>query len=215
MSMFGLFKKKEIEKNGDEKPMITITPAARENIVSAMEVENRQGAALRVTARAISPVSVHYALNFEDPGSLGEKDIVVDEGAFKVVFSSEIKGYVEGAVMDYVYDLQGGGFKITNPNAATGKPVSPSLDTPLAKEVQKVITEKVNPGIAGHGGFVTLVDVRENTVFLTMGGGCHGCGMSAITLKQGIEGMIKSAVPAITSIVDVTDHAAGATPYYK
>lgn len=213
--MFGLFKKKETEKNGEHKTMMTITPAARENIVTAMEVENRKGAALRVTAQPMSPVSVHYALNFEDPGSMGEKDIVLDEGTFKVVFSEEIKGFVEGAVMDYVYDLQGGGFKITNPNAPAVQASSPNLDTPLAKEIQKVIVEKVNPGIAGHGGFVTLIDVRENTVFLTMGGGCHGCGMSAITLKQGIEGMIKSAVPSITSIVDVTDHAAGSTPYYK
>ena len=195
--------------------MITVTETARENILAAMEVEGKKGTALRITALAAGPTQVQFGLSFEDPNGLGEKDVVFDAGPFKMVFAEEIRGFVVGAEVDYVHDLQGGGFKITNPNAVAPKALSPNLDTPIARQVQKVIDEKVNPGIAGHGGFVTLMNVTEDTVFLTMGGGCHGCASSAATLRQGIEGMIKSEVPSIVSIIDVTDHAVGANPYYK
>ena len=78
-----------------------------------------------------------------------------------------------------------------------------------------VIETQVNPSIASHGGFATLVSVDVDTVFLTMGGGCQGCAMSKATLRQGIEVAIKQNVPEIAHVIDVTDHATGATPYYS
>ena len=78
-----------------------------------------------------------------------------------------------------------------------------------------VIEEKVNPGLAGHGGFISLVDVKGTDVILQMGGGCQGCGMANVTLKDGVEVMLKEALPEITNIYDVTDHADGKNPYYK
>jgi Fe-S cluster biogenesis protein NfuA len=93
-------------------------------------------------------------------------------------------------------------------------PGEPQLDSPTAEAVQKLLDERINPGVAAHGGYIELLDVRADTAYIRMGGGCQGCGAADITLRQGVETEIKSAVPAITRIVDVSDHAAGENPYY-
>ena len=91
----------------------------------------------------------------------------------------------------------------------------PGLDTAVGKAVQVVLDEKVNPAVAGHGGHISLIDVKGDTAFIRLEGGCQGCGMADATLKQGVEVEIKSAVPEIISVLDVTDHAGGANPYYS
>jgi Fe-S cluster biogenesis protein NfuA len=91
----------------------------------------------------------------------------------------------------------------------------PGLETPEGKLVHRVIEERINPAVAAHGGHVSLVDVRADTVYIRLEGGCQGCGMADVTLKQGIEVEIKQLVPAITTILDVTDHAGGTNPYYQ
>ena len=99
------------------------------------------------------------------------------------------------------------GFKFDNPN--------PLWADETARAVQKVVDEKINPAISSHGGFVALLDVRGDTAYIQMGGGCQGCGMANVTLKQGIEVMIREEVPAIKHVVDSTDHASGTNPYYQ
>ena len=84
----------------------------------------------------------------------------------------------------------------------------------LRGKVQELIDTMINPAIAGHGGFVDLVDVQDNRVYLQMGGGCQGCGAADITLKSGIERLIKDELPEVVEVLDTTDHASGANPYY-
>ena len=86
-------------------------------------------------------------------------------------------------------------------------------DALIREKVQQLLDTAINPAVAGHGGVVTLFDVRERMVYLHMGGGCQGCGMADVTLKQGIETMIREEVPEVVEILDVTDHAAGQNPY--
>ena len=81
--------------------------------------------------------------------------------------------------------------------------------------VEQVLDTQVNPMVASHGGRISLLDVKENVVYLEMGGGCQGCGMAAATLKQGVERLIREFVPEVGDILDVTDHAAGRNPYYQ
>jgi Fe/S biogenesis protein NfuA len=81
--------------------------------------------------------------------------------------------------------------------------------------VQQVLDLQINPAIAAHGGSAQLVAVQEDSAYLRLGGGCVGCGMVAVTLKQGIESAIRAGVPEIARVVDVTDHAAGTNPYYE
>ena len=85
----------------------------------------------------------------------------------------------------------------------------------IFKEVQQILASRVNPGVSTHGGQVELVDVKGSAVYLRLSGGCQGCGAANVTLKQGIEKAIKSKIPEVTEIIDVTDHAAGKNPFYK
>jgi Fe-S cluster biogenesis protein NfuA len=91
----------------------------------------------------------------------------------------------------------------------------PGLATPEGQAVLALLESQINPAIAAHGGHVSLVEVDRGTAYLRFEGGCQGCGMSAVTLKHGIENAILQAVPAIGRIVDVTDHAAGENPYFQ
>ena len=84
----------------------------------------------------------------------------------------------------------------------------------IKKKVQGVLDGEINPAVAAHGGWVELIDVQRNEVFIRMGGGCQGCGMADVTLKQGVEKSIRQAVPEIGAIMDTTDHASGRNPYY-
>lgn len=88
-------------------------------------------------------------------------------------------------------------------------------ETEIRSKVQNLLDTMINPAIAAHGGWVQLLDVKENIVYLQMGGGCQGCGAADITLKQGIERLIREEVPEVAEILDVTDHAAGTNPYYS
>ena len=104
---------------------------------------------------------------------------------------------------------------------ATGKPaISDEVTKNLPSEddtrasVQKVLDEMINPAVASHGGAVTLLDVKKNTVFLEFSGGCHGCGMASVTLKYGVERAIRENVAGVGEILDTTDHASGRNPYY-
>ena len=90
----------------------------------------------------------------------------------------------------------------------------PGLDTPEGRAVKQVLDEQINPSVAMHGGHIALVDVQGDTVFIRLEGGCQGCGMADVTLKQGVEVAIKQAVPSINAVLDSTDHAGGENPYF-
>jgi len=102
--------------------------------------------------------------------------------------------------------LMGSGFAFDNPN--------PMWVDELSKKVAEIINSEVNPAVASHGGVVELVGVDENKAIIAFGGGCQGCGMADVTLKQGVEVMIKEKVPEIVEVIDSTDHAAGTNPFY-
>lgn len=90
----------------------------------------------------------------------------------------------------------------------------PGLDTPEAQTIRVLLETRINPAIAAHGGYINLIDIRGETAYVEMAGGCQGCGMADATLKQGVEVEIVKAVPRIEAVLDVTDHAGGANPYY-
>ena len=82
-------------------------------------------------------------------------------------------------------------------------------------KIQKILDEMINPAVASHGGYVELLDVKENVAYLKLGGGCQGCGMVNVTLKQGIEATLKEEIPQLAGVIDQTDHAGGSNPYYQ
>ena len=93
--------------------------------------------------------------------------------------------------------------------------MDPLDDKEVRERVQKILDEMINPAIAGHGGWVDLLDVKDNNVYVRLGGGCQGCGMVNVTLKQGIEATIREEIPQIAGVIDQTDHAGGSNPFYQ
>ncbi len=119
-----------------------------------------------------------------------------------------LKDGIENMLRHYVPEVAG----VSDYRDALPKP---GLETPEGKLIQALLDERVNPAVASHGGHISLVDVQDDTVYIRLEGGCQGCGMADVTLKQGIETEIKQAVPNITAVLDVTDHAGGTNPYYQ
>ncbi len=191
---------------------IEFTDGASERVRSFIQEEGQLDLSVRISVVSPSPLDPRYDMALITPEERGPEDEVVEIDGFEVVMEPESAELLEGARVDWVESLDGSGFKVENPNL---KPIgSEPLEGPVAERVQQVIEEQVNPAVAQHGGQVSLVDVRDDTVYVRMGGGCQGCGMANVTLTQGIERMITDAVPEIENIQDVTDHAAGSDPYY-
>jgi Fe-S cluster biogenesis protein NfuA len=102
------------------------------------------------------------------------------------------------------------GVPAVSDRALDGRP----SETEIREKVQQLLDTEINPAVGMHGGYVSLIDVRGNTVYIQMGGGCQGCGMADVTLKHGIETMIRQTIPEVGEILDATDHASGRNPYY-
>lgn len=186
---------------------VHVTPAARDKILEFMRQDGRSGLALRMAVAGRGPGGFQYRLGFVSTDERAPEDTVMDAGGFDLYVDAASLENLKGASVDFVEASYGSGFKIDNPN--------PLWTDPLAVQVQKILDEEINPAVAAHSGHVTLLDVRGDTAYIQLGGGCQGCGMADVTLKQGIEVRIKEAVPAIQQVLDTTDHAAGENPYYK
>jgi Fe-S cluster biogenesis protein NfuA len=115
---------------------------------------------------------------------------------------------IETMLRQYVPEIE----KVQNVMDATSKP---GLETPTGKAVREVLDSRINPAVAAHGGHISLIDVRGPRVYLRLEGGCQGCGMANVTLKQGVEAEIKRVAPEIEEVLDVTDHGTGTNPYYQ
>jgi Fe/S biogenesis protein NfuA len=187
--------------------MITVTESARRKILELLQQEGRQGLAIRFATDGRGPVTFRYRLGFVGPDEKRPDDTVVDAGGFEVWVDAGSVADLNGASLDWVETLSESGFKIDNPN-------SPWRD-PVAREVAQVLEQEINPAVAMHGGYVSLLDVKDGVVYIAMNGGCQGCGMANVTLKSGIEARLKEAVPAVREVLDTTDHASGTNPYYQ
>jgi Fe/S biogenesis protein NfuA len=176
------------------------------------------------------PGDEEFALSIEVTGFRGPQFSY--ELAF-VALSDKKEGWVEErhGDMAVIYPgqdlekLDGSALELTDQGLVMNNPNSPAppamaapagdLEGPLVERVQQVITQQVNPAIASHGGGAELVSVDGTIAYLRLFGGCQGCGLAQVTLKQGIERIILESIPELTSVVDVTDHASGDDPYYQ
>jgi Fe/S biogenesis protein NfuA len=188
--------------------MVEFTDRAREMVL-------RFGAAsddpkVRIAMHG-SPFAPQYELALVDEAP-SNGDRVVEFPGFQVLLDEASAARMEGATVDWVEGPQGAGFSVTNPNARALGASAPTGE--LADRVRQVLDTRINPAVAAHGGNIGLVDVDGSDVYLELGGGCQGCGMARVTLRQGVERMLREAIPDLGQIIDVTDHAAGANPYY-
>ncbi len=187
--------------------MITITDAARQQLAEILASQDEKDYCLRLAVTGRGPHGFEYELALLRELEKSGDDVVVKSDGITVLLDAKSLDNLKGATLDYVEQAGGFGFKIENPN--------PLWTDPVALKVQRVLDAEINPGVATHGGYVTLLDIRESKVYIKLGGGCQGCGMVNVTLKQGIEVAIKRSVPEITEVLDTTDHAAGDNPFYQ
>ncbi len=187
--------------------MFTITNAAKEKVLELMKARDADDLPLRLAIKGRTMGTFIYDMRFVEEGDQHADDNTIETNGLKVFIDPDSAPKLEGSTMDYVETPQGGGFSIDNPN--------PLWDDPLSMAVQEVIDNQINPSIAGHGGIVMLLDVKGDTAYIQFGGGCMGCGMANVTLKESVEAKIKEAVPTIQRVLDQTEHARGANPYYK
>ena len=204
--MRNLLNKLKSKQSENGPALLTVTEAAKQKIQSVIEDQGLEIEGLRVSISGRSASAFEYGLGLEVEPT--PDDVVVDYGEFKVFINPESAENLKGATIDYVEDLNSSGFKIDNPN-------TPTWDNPKAQAIQQLIDERINPAVASHGGHIDLLDVTDDSIYIHMGGGCQGCGMANVTLKHGIEGMIQEHFPEVKNIIDTTDHASGANPYYQ
>ena len=187
--------------------MLSISPKAREMLDQfASQAEEASVLRLRVEIIGRGPKGFQYDLQFIDANDAKEDDIELQIEDTQVLVAARSAQYLEGTTLDYKETLMGGGFSFDNPN--------PMWMDELSKAVADIIASEVNPVVASHGGHVDLIGVDSGKAIIAFGGGCQGCGMVDVTLKQGVEVMIKDGVPGISEVVDATDHAAGSNPFY-
>lgn len=188
--------------------MLTFTNTARERVLGFMKDFYAETTALRVgTGAGGSPLAPSYELSLVESDDTEAGDVVFDAGDFLVYIDAATAPGIEGAVVDFV----GSTFEVRPATAA----VSDIPDGDLAERVRRVIEERINPGIAAHGGKITLIEVEDAIAHVQMSGGCQGCGLAAVTLRQGVERMIREAVPEIVAVRDSTDHASGRKPFFS
>jgi Fe/S biogenesis protein NfuA len=198
------FKEKDMELN--------ITDRAKEVVRSFIDQSDGELRALRITAHPGGIGGPRFELSLVADSDKEEEDIQVDMGDFTVLVTGESADKLEGATVDFVERVNESGFEIRP--AARAPRVEGPPQGELATKVKEVLDAQVNPAVAAHGGEIVLVDVKGNEVFIEMAGGCQGCALSRMTLKQGVERMVRQAVPEVTAVHDVTDHTSGDNPFY-
>ncbi len=193
---------------------LTFTDRAQEMVMSFMDQEEDGPQALRIAVDG-SPFAPNYELTLVEADSRKASDVAVEAGRFSVLVDQASVGRLDGASVDFVETLQESGFQITpDPEAVKTAVDAAAPAGELADRVRQVLDTEVNPAVAAHGGAINLVDVQGTEVFIEMAGGCQGCAMSRMTLRQGVERMVSQAVPEVTEIHDVTDHMSGENPYF-
>jgi Fe/S biogenesis protein NfuA len=192
-----------------DAPLLRATEVAIKQIKHILDEEQLADQAVRVGIGDRSPTGFQYQLEFCDQTDRRDDDVVLEQDDVVFYVLGESAEDLRGTTIDYVDTGFSAGFKFDNPNRPK------LLEDPLAERVHRVIQDQINPGVASHGGHVQLLDVKEGTAYVRLGGGCQGCGHADTTVKQGIEAAIFEAVPEIHTVLDVTDHAAGTNPYYQ
>jgi Fe/S biogenesis protein NfuA len=191
---------------------LTITERAQSVVRSFMEQSEGELRALRIAAHPGGVAGPRFELSLVSDSDRDDDDVQVDMGDFLVFVPQDSVDRLEGATVDYVERVNESGFEI-RPSRATPK-VEGAPQGELATQVKEVLDAQVNPAVAAHGGEIVLVDVQGTEIFIQMAGGCQGCALSRMTLKQGVERMVRQAIPEVTAVHDVTDHTSGENPFY-
>ena len=196
---------------------ITLTDLARQKVLEALEKQPEKNA-LRLEARANGTPQFSYSMRLIGEEDKRVDDLRIDSDGLELVIDPNSASNLNGASVDFEDRVVRSGFKFNNPNRPevpeVGSGPRGDLTGTTAERVQQLLERELNPAVAAHGGRINFVGVKDNKVYLSFGGGCHGCGMVDVTLKQGVEARIRELIPEIEEVVDTTDHSSGQNPFY-
>ncbi|HUS84091.1 MAG TPA: iron-sulfur cluster assembly accessory protein [Anaerolineales bacterium] len=187
--------------------MIEITETAEKVIKDLLQDESKSGMSLRMQILGRGPGGFQYAVRFVPEEEQSADDEAVQFDGFKVLIDPETVPNIKDSMLDYKEDDFQRGFLIENPN--------PVWKDSTAQAVQELLDTKINPGLASHGGFVAMLDYKDDTAYIAFGGGCQGCGLVDVTLKEGVEVAIREALPQVKKVIDTTNHGSGTNPFYN
>ncbi|MBA3486354.1 MAG: NfuA family Fe-S biogenesis protein [Lysobacter sp.] len=191
--------------------MIQISDSAQTHFLKLIQREALPGLGVRLTAVSPGTAKADVRLEFAEPADLHGDEWAIDCEGFTVWLDAASVSYLDGAHIDYETKGTGGQLQIRAPKI---KGQSPPESASLVERVQYIVEHEINPELAQHRGHVEVQEVTsEGVVLLRFGGGCHGCGMADVTLKQGIEKTLLEKVPGVTAVRDATDHDTGQAPY--
>ena len=209
----------------DTFDVLTLTDEARKVVLDALSNETpSETLALWIEVTGTRGPGYSYDLYFSELNLAPEDAAVGRDGDVTIVVPMASVERLRGSRLEFASE-GGGGLVLVNPNSPAPEELNPGvpanilafgLDGPLATVAVTVLEEQINPSIAAHGGRADLValDEETKTAYIKLSGGCQGCAMSRLTLSQGIETQLIEAIPELTGVIDVTDHASGENPFY-
>lgn len=191
--------------------MIEISSHAQSHFRRLIETQGGDAIGIRLTAVEPGTPRADARLEFCEASDLGGDEWSMDCDGFTLFVDAASASYLEGAEIDFSDQQTGGQLTIRAPRI---KGQAPAGEAGLVERVRWMVDNEINPQLASHGGRVAVEEITaEGVVVLRFGGGCHGCGMADVTLKQGIEKTLLAKVPGVTAVRDATDHATGENPY--
>jgi len=193
--------------------MITITESAQDYLAELLKKQDSDGIGIRVFILDPGTPKAETCISFCRPGEEQEDDLRKEYTQFHAWIEHRSVPFLDEAVVDYAKDTMGGQLTIKAPNSRLPKIRD---DSPIEDQINYVLYNEINPSLASHGGVVSLEDLVDDTIaILKFGGGCQGCGMVDVTLKEGVEKTLLEKVPGLTAIRDVTDHTNRDNAYFK
>lgn len=191
--------------------IITISDSARAHFKKLLS-NQADGTQIRIFVINPGTPTAECGVSYCPVDSVEESDIEEKNSDFSIFIDELSAPFLEDAVIDFVTDELGSQLTLKAPNSKMKKVAD---DAPLIERVNYMIQSEINPQLAGHGGYVSLVEITDdNYVILQFGGGCNGCSMVDYTLKEGIEKQLLAAFPDIAGVKDLTDHQSGSHSYY-
>ncbi|HAT25989.1 MAG TPA: Fe/S biogenesis protein NfuA [Gammaproteobacteria bacterium] len=193
--------------------MVSITESAQEYLTELLEKQACEGISVRIFILDAGSPKAETCISFCRPGEEKADDEVKQYEGFKAFIEQHSIPFLEDAVVDFAKDSMGGQLTIKAPNSRLPKI---SDESSLEDRVNYVLFNEINPGLAAHGGNVTLEEIfEEDVAVLRFGGGCQGCGMVDVTLKDGVEKALLEQIPQLKEVRDVTDHSVKENAYYQ
>ena len=198
--------------------VLTVTDPARDKILELRAQEDDPDTlGLRIEVTGVQGVEYTYDLTFDPVAEADETagDLVEAQGGLPVIVPADSIDALRGATLDLPSTAGQQGLVLRNPNRPdplAGAHIE--LSGTVEEKVKQLLDGQINPSLAMHGGYAALDHVDGDTVYVTMGGGCQGCAVSAMTLREGIARSIKESIPEVADVIDTTDHELGENPYY-